>query len=219
MKALRLLGLLVGVFAVMSVMASPAFALPEGLPKQTLTGKNVGNATIETGAGSQIICEEASGELTPSNNALGLFHVHFLKCGTNLGGTCTGLGDTSGILVLGEYHIVWDKLAPTLGVAILFLIEHVHWTCNPLGINTLLLALGSVICLILTPTISSVTHEFHCTRTATKGEQEELHYWNDAGVEQLANLKASVNEGAEEKFALVMLGTLTGAAAWTVENT
>jgi len=218
MKALRLLGLLVGVFAVMSVMASPAFALPEGLPKQNLTGKNVGKATFETGAGAQTICETASGEATPSTDALGLFHIHFETCSTNLGGVCTGLGDAAGILVLGEYHIVWDTLT-TLGVAILFLPEHVHWTCNPLGINTLVLALGSVICLILTPTTANVTHEFHCTRTATKGEQAELHYWNDAGVEQLANLKASTNEGVEERASELALGTLTGVSAWTVENT
>ncbi len=132
---------------------------------------------------------------------LGTFHLTFTGCTTSLGGTCTGLGDASGeILVLGTYHVVYDVLT-TLGAGVLFLLEHVHYGCVVAGINKLILVLGQVLCLI-TPIIGlAKTFTINCL--GEKGDPKEVVYWNEAGTE--VNIKegllASENEGVSYKMA------------------
>jgi hypothetical protein len=212
MQRLKLLGLaLMAVFAmgvVVSASASAANGPLNAEKKEPATTTFSGHAvatttfTILEGFG-ETKCPEVlfEGSLSPR---LGPFHLHWHKCTTNLGGTCTGLGDEAGlILALGEAHLVWDSLEP-LGAAILFLLEHVHYACTVLGSTKLILVLGEVLCLI-TP-INSLTKKFtiKCEKGAKAGDPAETMYWKDdeSGtlVEIPEGLLASENEGVSYKM-------------------
>jgi hypothetical protein len=168
-----------------------------------------------------ITCGETKSEGEfEAKKPLGPFHLHLTKCTTNLGGTCTGLGDETGsILVLGIEHIVYDTLSPALGAAILYLIEPtVHLTCTVAGISKLELVKGEYLCL-LTP-INSLTTTFtvKCEDTATAGDPKEVVYWNEAGTE--VNIKegllVSQNDGTSFEMA-VQEGSLSFTSAEEVE--
>jgi hypothetical protein len=216
MKRLNLIGLaLLAVFAFGAFAASSAFALPELLPLQaTWTGKNdAANPTLETLAKEKIVCTAATAEGTQTSDTLGLFHISFTGCKAAGVFNCNSLGDASGtILTLGQWHSVYDTLSP-LGVALLFLPEHLHFECSGFA---LVLVLGSLLCLVLEPTSSKLTHLFHCEQTS--GDQSERTWWNDAGVAQTAELKCAKNEGAEESCGELALGEVTFKLVSSFEN-
>jgi hypothetical protein len=228
MRCLKLLGLtLVALLAsAMALSMSASAALPLILPLSTVerswTGKSVGETTLQNLAnGNEVKCKGATAEGTEEvEKPLGLFHIHFTGCTAGGGiSTCTGLGEASGvILALGKWHLVFDTLTPTLGTATLFLIEPlVHFTCSIT--NTLVLVLGAVLCLDLTPLTSSVTHEFHCKNNLTRGDPEETEYWNAAGTEKLkVELLSNENEGAEVMSAQIGLGTVTYGVAVAADD-
>jgi len=146
-------------------------------------------------------CTEVELEVSPEPNfILGLFHIHFGgTCTTSLGGTCLGLGDSAGILVLGSFHIVYDTLS-ALGAAILFLLQHVHYECTVAGLEKLILVLGQVLCLLGTINALTTSNEVRCL--GANGDPKEVRYWNDAGTEiNIAEgLLASENEGVTYKM-------------------
>jgi hypothetical protein len=201
------------------VVAATASALPQVLPETS--GKSseaisTAEPKLVTLGGSVITCVKAKGTTTETGSTpLGLFHITFEKCTTVAGGVtvpCTGLGDaTSGeILTLGEYHLVYDKNSVELPVAILFLIEHVHFTCG--GI-VLVLVLGSELCLILEPYVLKTLHEFHCIQSG--GDPTDTKYLTDTtGVEATSGLKCSTSEGAEESCAELALALIL----WRLNN-
>jgi hypothetical protein len=214
MKRFRLLGLaLLAVFALGALMAASASAaLPELLGNQAFpkswTGKSVGTTELLTVGGAAVIsCNAATADGEQLTDTLGDYHLHFTECKLVGAGPCSSEGDNSGvILTLGEYHYVDDFLGTpaTLGVAILFLVD-THFICTPPGV--LILVKGHVLCLILKPLESNVTHEFHCKETS--GKSEDKHWWNDAGVEETALLLSNANEGPFEESAELALGTVT----------
>jgi hypothetical protein len=227
MRRLSLIGLaLIAVLALGAFAASTAFALPELLPHGSWTGKDDGGAakpTLEiSGSTNIVICESgATANGADETDTLGLFHIDFLGCvikGTAV--KCESASDTAGtILLLGTYHYVFDTLGAgeSLGVAILFLPEHLHFTCLTPFVNTLILVLGpGPICLILKPLESNLTHLFHCEQE--KGIQKERTYWNDEGKEVKASLKCSVNEGAEGECAELALAEVKYAVAQAFMN-
>jgi hypothetical protein len=214
MKRFRLIGaMIVAVLALASAFtssASAAFPLPQVLPsvKGNWTGKNVAGTTplFLTLAGTHLQCTAATGTgTTEASKTLGLFHITFTGCSALPSGVCTGLGDTSGtILVLGTWHTVIDVDEPSLAAALLILLENVHFTCNLL----LFVVRGSVLCLVLEPLSEKATHEFHCTQN--NGEADEKKYLNDSGVlTAIANLEASISGAAFEQLGLLALGTVT----------
>jgi hypothetical protein len=112
--------------------------------------------------------------------------------------------------MLGTYHLVYDTGGAELGVAILFLLEPVHFTCA----TELLKLSGSELCLILKPYMLSTLHEFHCIQTA--GVASDRKYLNDKGEEVLAGLTSLENEktsvaSAEEVLALILWVTALGS--------
>lgn len=214
MQRLKLLGLaLMAVFAVAVVTSASAFASsPQPLNaagKEPAATKFSGHTTTTTTLSilegfAETKCPEIliEGELSPR---LGPFHLHWHKCTTNLGGTCTGLGDESGlILALGTAHLVWDALGTgaELGAAILFLLEHVHFTCVILGSEHLVLVLGEVLCLITPTNALAKTFTVKCEKGAKAGDPKETMYWNEAGtlVEIPEGLLSSENEGVSYKM-------------------
>jgi hypothetical protein len=200
MRRVKLLGLaLVAVFASAAALSSSAFALelPENLPTSTETRTWTGESDGTTGPVFTVLnaekkelvvtCEKATAEGTEeSKKPLGLFHIHFLKCTTNIGGpvNCTDLNHlTAGeILVLGTWHLVWDrengKEFKELTTGVLFLIEPVHFVCG--GI-VLLEVKGEQLCLHLKPTEENTTHLFHCITGANHWQQSEEWCKKDVG--------------------------------------
>jgi len=220
MQRIKLLGLaILAVFALSAVVVATASAEIEVLNKNGVktsklkfsgTSKKVTTFTILNGF-AQTKCSEVvtEGEQEGST-ALGSYHLHWKGCTTNLGGTCTGLDDTAEpgtILGLGTFHLVFDKLGAgaELGAGILFLTEHVHYTCEGGFVpKTLVLVLGEVLCLI-SPTntlVSKVT--IKCLKGANNGDPGETTYWTEAGTEVKmgeSKLLASQNEGSLEMSA------------------
>jgi hypothetical protein len=208
----KLLGLaLVAVFAASIAMTAVASAanLPENLPtstERTWKGEAEEKTELETVSGSKVTCTGAGAEGNEeAGKPLGSFHITFSGC-ASLGQSCTGLGDTTAgtILVLGTWHLVFDKKTPELLTAVLFLIEHVHFSCSAL---VLVEVLGSVLCLELKVTEKSTTHLFHCIQS--KGVQEDKSYFNEAGTEVAAGLKCSINHAAEQECGQLGLAKVT----------
>jgi hypothetical protein len=213
MRYLRLFGVaLVALVALGSVMAVSASALPTLLPNTitTFTGKSSGKTKLERqGSLAAVECNSAKGEGTvEANGHLGLYHITFEKC-TAGGGECTGLGDTTGnILSLGSYHLVFDTLKTTLaeaGVAILFLVDNVHFVCKTIIgeiLNTVFLG-GMVLCLVVNPTALTKRFEFSCKEGAADHPLESKYY-NEAGtLVSISPLESSENEGTEAEGAQV----------------
>jgi hypothetical protein len=224
MKRFRLLGLaLLAVFSLGALIAASASAeLPlllgaKAFP-QTWTGANDGaeKQTLETLKGEKIECNTTKASGTQETDTLGKYNLTFLECKT-ITGKCETDGQPEGTIVTeGEYHYVDDFLgtAATLGVAVLFLAS-AHFLC-PLA---LILVTGNVLCLILEPLVSMVTHLIHCTTLAAlKGMPLDNDWWNDVGVLQTAKLESNKNEGAFEEASELALGTVTFGEAVAFMN-
>ena len=198
------------VFALSAVMAATAFGGVEPLnaTNEVTAFKFKGSSAKITalavlGKKTLVRCTEThtEGELEATGK-LGPFHLRFLHCrvwegNTNLG-PCTGLGDaTEEILALGIVHLATNSTL-TIGY-VLFLIEHLHFTCTVL-INKLALVLGEVICQITPINVLSATATIICKHGAEEGDPWVTSYENDKGeAVTLTNpLKAGESEGAEE---------------------
>jgi hypothetical protein len=215
MQRFKLLGLaLVAVFASAAALSTSAFsALPVNLPaegiERTWTGASEGKPELQQPGQETVECEKAPAEGNEeAGKPLGLFHIIFEECKTKVSKVkCTGLGDPTGdILSLGSWHLVFDKLGTgtELLTALLFLPEHVHFTCAFI----LVLVLGALVCLHLVPTEQNKTHSFHCVVQAN-GEQEDKTYETENGGQVTAILLCSVSEAAEVPCAELALGKVT----------
>jgi len=208
MRYWKLLGVTVVAVCALGVMMSVSAlgALPTILPEtiKTWTGKAEEKLTLEGVGGKKMSCEQAKAEGTVEQpKPLGLFHIHFEKCSTEvLGskGACTGLGDESEtILSLGSWHYVYDNLSP-LSLAILFLLDTVHLACTVLGVTALVLMPlgGMVLCLVTNPTTLGATFLFACK--GTKGVAEESKYYNEGGtLVSISTLLSAENEKTAEQ--------------------
>jgi hypothetical protein len=111
---------------------------------------------------------------------------------------CTGLGDstTGEILVLGDYHLVYDTNEPELGVAILFIVEPTHFTCLGIFLN---IVEGEQVCLLKEPYISKSLHKLVCTGNGA-GKQSET-WLNDNAETITPKLKVLSEEKTEGEAA------------------
>jgi hypothetical protein len=230
MRYWKLFGVaVVAVCALGASLAVSAFALPTILPEsiKTFTGKNVGEAKLESsGAGEHIVtCKTATAEGTVEQpKPLGLFHIIFKECNAKAEGLegegCTGLGDAAKtILSLGSWHLVYDSLGTELskaGVAILFLLDNVHFVCKfPIvGERLILVPLGGmVLCLVESPTTLTTTFTFHCEKQA-KGVTKESKYYNGSGtLVSISTLLSAESEGTPAESVESASGTIEFTAA------
>jgi len=199
------------VSALTAAMAASAYAGVEGLNAEgkATTASFKGSSEKEAkltvlGSSLEVKCKKETSEGTlETGGKLGAFHEKFEGCATNLGGECTGLGDTAGtVLVLGTAHLSTNT-ALTVGYE-LSLVEHLHFTCTVLGISKLVLVLGEYLCEV-TP-INTLTSTFtdRCKRGAEKGDPSVTSYVNDEGkAATLTNaLQASEGDTSETMAAL-----------------
>jgi len=218
MKRLKILGIvLIAVFALGAMASAPAFGAIEVLNKNhekinsglKASGHTATTTKLEILEGfAETKCPEVLYEGEQTSARLGVFHLHWHKCTTSLGGTCTGLGDETGlVLALGTAHLVEDKLTSegTLGAAALILVEPTHYACKVGFVTTLINVSGEVLCLV-SPLTLTLTGKIKCEQGAKVGDPGETVYWNEAGtkVEMGENgLLASENGGTAKMAAEV----------------
>lgn len=174
------------VLALGATMAASAYAGTEALNAKgeattaTFKGESEKETKLSTlGNSLEVKCGKTNSEGSlEAGGKLGTFHLHFEKCSTSLGGTCTGLGDTAGsILALGTAHLA-SNTALTVAY-MLFLTEHLHFECTVSFIKTLFLVLGEVLCEV-TP-INTLTSKLTvtCKKGAERGDPAVTSYEND----------------------------------------
>ena len=179
----------------------------------SFTGKSKKNTELAIlGSNTRVICEETAteGELEATGK-LGPFHLHFEKCKTSAGGSCTGLGDAAGtILALGTLHLATAFLDLTVGL-IEFLVSHLHFECTVLFVKKLVLVLGDYLCKITPINVLTTTATVNCLRGAENGDPWLVKYENDKGEDvELANpLKASETDATEEMSSELGEGEVT----------
>jgi hypothetical protein len=225
MKQLRLFFMaLLAVSAFGSVLAASANAakLPLLLGQaanEPFKDKNDGTTPLqlETSSGTKIECKTAESTGVQETDTLGTFHISFKKC-KGITGECKTAGDAAEeILSLGTFHYVDDFLstnAELLGVAVLFLLSPAtEFECPLVKVKVT----GQLLCLVLKPLESNVTHLFHCIHKLNakeenegKGEQLERTWWGDGtNEEKTATLISVVNGGAEEVSSELALAEVT----------
>ena len=207
---IRLLFVAFSAVAVLGAVASATASAesPLFLPERTeaYTGKGGAGtlAVLPGGITKEIMAKEVETSGTLEAGAkLGSFHIDFKKS-TAGGGllTCTGLGEASGVvLMLGTWHLVYDKLGTggELGVAFLFLAEATHLECG----SKLFVMTGQVLCL-LSP-VETLTTSFTVKCEGSKGDPKETVYWNEKGEEVKlgeSGLLDAENEGTGEMTSL-----------------
>jgi hypothetical protein len=150
-----------------------------------------------------------------AKKALGTYHINFTGCKeTALSTKCTGTGDETGlILTLGSWHLVYDTLKAGLtgsGVAILFLVGKVNFTCAGGAVAIEVKGGGMVLCLIKNPETLTKTFTFACKlRTGSFGP-EETKYDNTAGtMVSITPLESNENGGAFVESVQTGEGTTT----------
>jgi hypothetical protein len=182
-----------------AILPATAQALPERLSSTAFSadGVSVGAQKYVLSNGNKVECESSSStsEETAPPRA-GLFHIVFKGCVGEVSGIkakCTGLGDTSTgeVLVLGEYHLVYDTGEPELGVAVLFLVNPTHFTCASLFLNVVE---GEEVCLVKEPYVEKTLHQLVC---ASKGGKQSDTWLNDSG--ETITPKLSVTEGENSR--------------------
>jgi hypothetical protein len=211
MRYFKLFGLvLVAVCAVGAMLVSSAFALPTLLigateeGASTWTGANIGNTQLQVNGGlAKVVCTSAAGEGTvEAKKPLGTYHINFKGCADSvLKKSCTGEGDETGlILTLGSWHLVYDTLKAGLtgsGVAILFLVGKVNFTCSATGVKIEVKGGGMVLCLIANPEALTKTFQFACKLRSSGFGPEETKYDNAAGtMVSITPLESNENGGA-----------------------
>jgi hypothetical protein len=217
MKRVKLFWLAVVGLVVASLgMATAAFAeedtLIDVLPLtiNAFTGASVGETALQDLDGTTVKCKKAAGEGVLANDPpRGTWHITFEECTSTLGVKCTGedagVKDKEGvILALGDYRIVHDITERGNTFGIMFLPSDVTFTCTVSKI----VVLGDIVCLILEPEVSKITHEVHCKNNGTFGDPEERGWWQD-GLSGEAICLVSTNGRAEESCAQVGLATFT----------
>lgn len=123
------------------------------------------------------------------------------------------------ILILGSWHLVYDTLSANLsadGLAILYLLGAVHFTCKFGTIEALIVLTGMILCLIPKTEPASKVFEYKCEQTSTH-KPTDTHYYNEAGtLVSISPLLAAENESTAEEAVIVGNATRETATAATL---
>ncbi len=184
MQRLKILGVLMAVFALGAFVSATASAEVKVLPEveERWTGES-GKGTLEVLKGAaSIVCSKSKMEGTfEAKKPLGTFHIDLEGCKASII-ACTGLGEAKEVLLaLGTFHLVFDKLGTgaELGVGVLLLMEPVHSECS----GKLFVEEGQLLCLIKPVETKAKHFEIVCLKGKEAGDPGETVYWNEAGTE------------------------------------
>jgi hypothetical protein len=191
------------VFALGAIASATASAeeLPNFLPLGT--GANPVTFTDSSGAGklesvSKKVIECKKDKSLGAVNApkLGTFDVLFEECkDAGSGAPCTSLDSTisGNILTSGTFHIRYELPIANKRPVIIFLINHVHSTCEIFGVKDLFLKLGCI------------AGKVSPTNTLTK--VIEVLFKQTAGVNEIHEVDNEANTGMENCKLEIRLGT------------
>jgi hypothetical protein len=192
------------------VSTASAIPAPSVLPAEAVTFTATGGkGTLATLSGTTVECKKQTSEGSLAAGVLlGPVHIMFSECSSSLGSTCTGLGETSGtILVLGEFHIVALELGTVLDPALLILVNSVHFSCSIILVETK----GEVVCKTNNGNVKTKTYTLKCEQTSA-GDPAVTSYFNEKGEEVRLGengFLTSVNHAAFEMTSLATEATLT----------
>jgi hypothetical protein len=221
---------LVAIVGLGAALSPTAFALVVQLPSEATARATKGKSKsitespkFETLSENRFVCTAAPSEGTEEvgGKPEGQFHITFKGCkgeekNNGIKVACNGLGDAAEtILVLGTYHLWYDKLSPELGVATVFALNEVHMECNFLIVR-LFKYKGQLLCLDKEPTLKQFHHSFQCTQS--KGDASEKVYWNEKGEEQKAQLLQAENEGTFAESAIQLIGEVEATKETFADN-
>jgi hypothetical protein len=170
MSRTKLFGVcVVGVLVLFALTASVAAAeektkmLPES--GVSFTSKGGAGSFNQVGAIFNLKCKKGKGTGSIESANLGQYKTDLEECTDSLGGTCSGAGEASGVILNnGTYHFWLAKESlggvNTLVGALVLLPEELHFTCVDAGINNLVLMKGCDAALA-TPlnTLASITKD------------------------------------------------------------
>jgi hypothetical protein len=215
----------VGAIVVASTLSGVAFALPAFLPSGRVNSSSIGNldsgkAILETSAGTELECTTAPSRGGGETDTLGTFRTAFEGCESS-GFKCkTTGGSVSGQIVSeGSFSFVYDTLGTgeTLGIAILFSGKVTEFECAGGLVKNIIR--GLMLCLVLAPLSSSITHLFHCLKGSANGTAGVKRFYNDSGTIVEATLEANQNGSGFKEVNLQALATenTPEAGAWMNE--
>jgi hypothetical protein len=220
MKRSKLLGMaFMVILALSSITAATASAetLPNVLPLGTVaepitfTSSSTGAAFGSAGL-TEVTSETSSGESTSEGTEgnAGTFHETYKGVKNGLLGTCTGTGDSSGIvLVLGKYEDKDADLAGKLIVAVLFLLSSaspVQFLCGTTPITVAGCVAGELTPLNTTALLLTVS----LIRPKGSNDNEITSYLSTTGLPEFCLLSAKIGAGATELSAQNQTVDLTG---------
>jgi len=186
-----------------------AAELPAFSVETRFTGTS-GTEVFETVSGTKITCRKSTMELTSATSRSGAFHFVDKEC-TSSSITCSGLGDTEGVLLmLGEWQFVERNEEHAL---LLLSINENHASCGGL---VLVVVKGKVLAAI-TP-IGESTKSYELGLKQSKGHQEIAEYETETGELVRDDILISTNEGAfSEAGEEAAEDKLTAAAATEIK--
>jgi hypothetical protein len=201
------------VIAVVAVMAASAgSALAVGLPSllnikspQAITGTASGTIELQTLGGTTLKCAGSSMEASLTTDNSGTDKVTLTGCKSTgmIEAACTTKGSASGtILSTGPLKIVHDVTETGSTYAILFELPAASPTTFECTSLVKVSVSGTVICLILEPTVEKESHIFVCKNNKTIGDPGETSYWYEMVI-GTASLLMSLNGGKAESSAEV----------------
>jgi len=170
------------------VAAAASAALPEILNSRRevagavrFSGSTSAATRLSTlGSSVEVTCAttRTEGEFE-ARRSVGPYHLMFERCTTTAGGTCTGLGEASGVILeLGTIHLEIDA-RPLLYLALWYLIQNTHFECTVLIVHKLILMLGQLLCLVTPSNRLTIRASITCETTGTLGDPGQTAYLND----------------------------------------
>jgi hypothetical protein len=178
---------------------------------QAITGTSSGSSQLETLGGTTVKCTGSTMEasLTTENN--GFAKITFTGCKSTgiIEAACTTKGSASGtILSTGPLKIVHDVTETGSTYAILFELPAASPTMLECTSLVKVSVSGTVICLILEPTVEKETHTFACKNSKVTGDPEHTSYWYEM-MKGTASLLTAINGGTGESSVEVVTGLFT----------
>jgi hypothetical protein len=199
----------VAILAISAIASATASAeLPEFSPAKNVIKESVGGkATFEQKEGiAPVSCTSSKGTGEITGAKVGKFDELYLGCTAPLAGKCTGLNDkTAGsILVKGVTDLRY--ITKKTDVALIFLIEPVHFECEKL--IELVEVTGCVVGLV-TP-LNTKTKTFTVKLKGTKGVQDVTEVLNEKNTaNESCKLESEINGGAKKQSSQTQEDTIS----------
>jgi hypothetical protein len=195
-----------GPYTTVTIAGEPNI-LPAGTVASPLIATTSSGQSVFGSSGlTEVTSASSLGESSGTEEQGGAFHTSFLGVKNALLGTCTGVGDGSGVvLVLGSFRVRDADLAGKLIVAVLFVLApQVEFVCGGTAISVTGCVAGN-----LTP-LSELTTLLTITLNRVGNDNEITSYLSETGLPEFCLLLSKAGAGATELSAQQTTQDLTG---------